>query len=376
MPPELSVRAATAHNHQRTVQKHDTSSQYAHPSTDSLDPRTACKLSALLTHHQAAVVNFDGPSDSPLGDGVRRVTYPRSVSITENSSMPVIDLRGDKISITMCITHSSSHKKLPTTKYSPSLLLGLPNETRFKIFNHKYLSIDDLRSLRLVSHETKELATEVLRRLCFTLLDVLYTTRHDRSTESTRQLTLILASEFGFFIEGVTFDTLGLNRENRLKEEKHKERRKKEEHERRKKNALGGLRGKEDVNYSRLENGRWSDLLSHLYDDLDSIRIPNIKTVYLCQDEDIDHDALEKAPDPELEGRQFIEARCRSMMEESQILVGETASTLIGKEALKKLLINLWAVLRSKLVDLMVLQGASGSQRMYDAIVLQNDPSP
>jgi len=59
-----------------------------------------------------------------------------------------------------------------------------------------------------------------------------------------------------------------------------------------------------------------------------------------------------------------------------QMLVGETASTLIGKEAQKKLLINLWAVLRSKLVDLMALQGASGSQRMYDAIVLQDDPSP
>ena len=59
-----------------------------------------------------------------------------------------------------------------------------------------------------------------------------------------------------------------------------------------------------------------------------------------------------------------------------QMLVGETASTLIGKEAQKKLPINLWAVLRSKLVDLMALQGASGSQRMYDAIVLQDDPSP
>jgi hypothetical protein len=191
--------------------------------------------------------------------------------------MPVIDLRGDKISITMCITHSSSHKKLPTTKYSPSLLLGLPNETRFKIFNHKYLSIDDLRSLRLVSHETKELATEVLRRLCFTLLDVLYTTRHDRSTESTRQLTLILASEFGFFIEGITFDTLGSNRENRLKEEKHKERRKKKEHERRKNNALGGLRGKEDVNYSRLES---ISILHHSGDMLQFVKVV-FKITYL-----------------------------------------------------------------------------------------------
>lgn len=223
------------------------------------------------------MVNFDGPSDSPLGGCVRRVTYPRLVSITENSSMPVIDLRGDKISITMCITHSSSHKKLPTTKYSPSLLLGLPNETQFKIFNHKYLSIDDLRSLRLVSHETKALATEVLGRLCFTLLDVLHTTRHDRSTESTRQLTLILASEFGFFIEGVTFDTLGSNRENRLKEEKHKERRKKEEHERRKKNALGGLRGKEDVNYSRLES---ISILHHSGDMLQFVKVV-FKTTYL-----------------------------------------------------------------------------------------------
>lgn len=65
-----------------------------------------------------------------------------------------------------------------------------------------------------------------------------------------------------------------------------------------------------------------------------------------------------------------------TIIQAGQILVGETASTLIGKEAQKKLLINLWAVLRSKLVDLMVLQGASGSQRMYDAIVLQDDPSP
>ena len=72
---------------------------------------------------------------------------------------------------------------------------------------------------------------------------------------------------------------------------------------------------------STLIDGRWSDLLSHLYDDLDSIRIPNIKTVYLCRDEDIDHNALEKAPDPELEGSQFIEARCRSLMEESEALM-------------------------------------------------------
>ncbi|KAG9663384.1 hypothetical protein KCU78_g1232, partial [Aureobasidium melanogenum] len=370
-----------------------------------------------MRRRSAVVIDLTGDDDYSINGAVQLVAHPHTGPATENLFVPVIDLTGEEEPVAIPMAYNHSHGEYPPKNDSSSTLLNLPPEVQLKIFGQSYLSVEELRSLRLVSPGTRALATEILGRRYFTDLDVTYTTRHDRLTESQRQLELFLSSDFGPFVKGVTYGLSESTSEDQLKERVLAKRRKTEEDARKKKGAHHGQGGKREADYSRLErisiihssgdvlqfskvacrttrlkilrlhgtvlrswhtvvpfhlaptsffdlkpghwfepdqvfdflsttnltevdlfntqisitilvdalrkqqktlstlvDGQWSDLLSHIHEDLDSLEILSIKTLFVCSDQSLDRPVVDRVPDLELEGKESIKTRCRSLV--------------------------------------------------------------